>query len=157
LFLYSKGILDYEKSFTRTDKFDDLLESPQFETARARLGRIAQSEETSIDFTKREDNLFDKFIKIYPEWLPNSSFVVFRDHPLLVHKPHAYVERIQLSGLCYMHAPIVLQHYLVTMHSNSTVPMLDMAAYMRRFLSSRALQGRIWDDEGGVETLSSFC
>jgi hypothetical protein len=114
LFLYSKGILANEKSFIRKDKFNDLLESPKFEAERARLNRILQSEETSIDFTNSEDTLFAKFVKNNPEWLPNSSFVVFRDHPLLAKKPHAYVERIQLSGLCYMHAPVVLQHYLVS-------------------------------------------
>jgi hypothetical protein len=74
--------------------------------------------------------------------------VVFRDHHLLANKPHAYVERIQLSGLCYMHAPVVLQHYLVSMHSDVAVPMIDMAAYMRQFLSPAALENRIWKDHG---------
>jgi hypothetical protein len=44
---------------------------------------------------------------------------------------------------CYMHSPIVLQHYL---DSDSLVQMLDMVAYFRKFLSSAALEDRIWKD-----------
>jgi hypothetical protein len=83
------------------------------------------------------------------QWLPESSFVVFRYHPLFAQKPHAYVERIQPSGFCYMHAPVVLQHYLVSTHSDLPVSMLDMAVYLRKFLSSTALEDRISKDYGG--------
>jgi hypothetical protein len=96
-----------------------------------------------------EANLFDAFVAEHPEWGPGKSFVVFRDHELLKGKPHAYVERVQLSGLCYMHAPITLQHYLVAMSSNDAIPMLDMAEYLKKHMSAEALERRIWDDEGG--------
>lgn len=66
------------------------------------------------------------------------------------------------NGLCFMHAPIVLQHYLVQMNSAEAVPMLDMADYWRRHVSDdattpefmrrvsrHALYELIWKDNGG--------
>jgi hypothetical protein len=76
--------------------------------------------------------------------------VIFRDHEKLSGKPHALVERFQLSGgLCYMHARIVLQHYLVAMQRYDHVPMLDLALYLRRFMSSNDLKTYFWDNIGG--------
>jgi hypothetical protein len=48
-----------------------------------------------------------------------------------------------------MHAPVVLQHYLVCMNSKEHVPMLDMTAYLREIMDSKSLERHIWDDEGG--------
>ena len=75
--------------------------------------------------------------------------MVFRDHPKLKDKDHAYTERVQLSGLCYMHAPVVLQHYLVAMQNEVRMPSLDMALYMRRYPSADELENHIWDNIGG--------
>lgn len=63
-----------------------------------------------------ERSLFDALVAEHPEWGPEKSYVVFRDHDLLKDKP-PYVERVQPSGLCYMHAPVILQHYQVAMVS----------------------------------------
>jgi hypothetical protein len=79
---------------------------------------------------------------------PRTSYVVFRDHPDLAEK-NAFVERVQLSGLCYMHGPIVLQHYLVQMRRVEKVHMLDMAAFLRQRMSAQRLQSHIWDNAGG--------
>jgi hypothetical protein len=73
---------------------------------------------------------------------------VFRDHDKLRNKS-AFVERVQLSGLCYMHAPIVLQHYLVSMNTDEKVKMLDMGRYLREHMSGEALYLHIWNDFGG--------
>jgi hypothetical protein len=113
---------------------------------------IVENNEFSRDFSANSAssiNCFESFVKQHPEWNSPNSFVVFRDHPSLAHKKHSYVERFQSSGLCYMHAPVVLQHYLVTMNSDEHIPMLDMAAFMRRNMDSKALERHIWDDEGG--------
>ena len=116
--------------------------------ARERLSRIVVKGEVGKNFEKGA-SLFDDFVSKHPEWGPGKSFVVFRDHELLKNKPHAYVERVQLSGLCYMHAPIILQHYLVAMHSQTAVPMLDMAVYLKVHMAAEALEDRIWRDKGG--------
>jgi hypothetical protein len=62
-------------------------------------------------------------------------------------KAHYLVERVQ-SGLSYMYALVVLQHYLVTMQRNDHVPMLDMGLYLRQFMSTDGLIRHIWDNRG---------
>jgi hypothetical protein len=94
--------------------------------AKERLIRIVQDGEECYDFTEESENAFTKFVRKHPQWNSENSFVVFRDHPNLSSKKHSYVERFQKSGLCFMHASVVLQHYLVSMHSDQHVPILDI-------------------------------
>jgi hypothetical protein len=148
LFPYAKGILCDEGRITRTDKFKRLLDHPALVNSKQRLIRIVESKEDGKDFKIGSDTLFSAFTKDHNEW--TSGFVLFRDHPALFKKPHVYVERIQLNdGLCYMHAPVVLQHYLVAMNSSNPIPMLDMSEYMRQYLPTNALERYIWKYEGG--------
>jgi hypothetical protein len=92
---------------------------------------------------------FTAFTGKLPVWSDAAkSYVFFRDHPGLAGK-NAFVERVQLSGLCYMHGPIVLQHYLVQMHRDDKVHMLDMAVYLRQHVSAQRFQAHIWDNAGG--------
>ena len=77
------------------------------------------------------------------------SYVVFRDHHDLNSKPHALVERFQTSGLCYMHAPVVLQHSLVAMTNTEKIPMLDMVKYLRMYMPPKELHYHVWENQGG--------
>jgi hypothetical protein len=158
IFLYAKGIMRDEESVVRKKKFDNLLNPDgalvsdeartKLKSARERLRRIVVKGEVGKNFDEAA-SLFDAFVAKHPEWGPEKSFVVFRDHQLLKGKQHAYVERVQLSGLCYMHAPVILQHYLVSMHSHDAVPMLDMAVYLKKHMSAEALERHIWLNKGG--------
>jgi hypothetical protein len=160
LFLYAKGIKseiirdDRIRDFERILHAENILHVPlkikrNLIMAKERLIRIVQDGEESYDFTEESENAFTKFVRKHPEWNSENSFVVFRDHPNLSSKKHSYVERFQKSGLCFMHAPVVLQHYLVSMHSDQHMPMLDIAAYLRQFMDPIALEKHIWNDEGG--------
>ena len=158
VFLYAKGIMKDKSKAVRKEEFDNLLNPDgamvsdkvrkKLKLARERLRRIVVKGEVGKNFNE-EASLFDAFVTNHPEWGPGKSFVVFRDHELLKDKPHAYVERVQLSGLCYMHAPVILQHFLVAMFSDDAIPMLDMAIYLKKHISAKLLERRIWDDEGG--------
>jgi hypothetical protein len=159
LFLYAKGILFEKISLVRIAEYNNLLDPhasglanpfvEKLEKGRARLSRIVQAGEDSEDFQDGQQTMFETFIQAHGEWAPGNSFVVFRDHASLSGKAHALVERVQLSGLCYMHAPVVLQHYLVAMQRDDHVPMLDMGLYLRRFMNSDGLTRHIWDNRGG--------
>jgi len=158
VFLYAKGILREKTSVVRKAEFDDLLnpddamvsdeERQNLQSSRKRLRRIVETGEVGKDVNAKA-SYFDDFVSQHPKWGPATSFVVFRDHELLKDKKHAYAERVQLSGLCYMHAPVILQHYLVAMHSQDAVPMLDMAIYLRKHMSAEALYNHIWSNKGG--------
>jgi hypothetical protein len=79
-----------------------------------------------------------------------SSFVFHRDHHATKDKQHVLKERVQLSGLCYIHAPVILQHYLVSMHPEvSQAPTLDIPAYLRKHMHTQDLYNHIWYDSGG--------
>ena len=153
LFLYAKGILDTKSSLLRKSEFEDLLEGKTGDLRKAleRLKIIVDKRETTpIRGTIEPTTMFESFVQAHPEWKEGKDvFVIHRDHPDLRGKEHALVERLQLSGLCYMHAPIVLQHYLVAMTNSGIVPMLDMPKYLRSKLSAGSLYRHIWDDEGG--------
>lgn len=161
LFLYAKGILFDKLPIDRIRQFNALLDPNSSGTtslrmldklhkARARLYRIVCEDEESSDIAERL-SMFEAFTLVHSEWSSSdTSYVLFRDHPQLRGKPHALVERVQWSGLCYMHAPVVLQHYLVSMTSDGPIPMLDMALYIRQHMNSYLLTSYIWEDIGGM-------
>jgi hypothetical protein len=150
--LYAKGILAGKRSGFRIEEFDRLLNGDD-DDALERLKTIVEKGEVSPRKPKGEDSKdcthFDLFVKDHEEWAKENAHVVFRDRIDLKNKPHAQVERIQKSGLCYMHAGVVLQHYLVAMNSKDFVPMLNMAEYLKKYMSGDALYKHIWEDEGG--------
>lgn len=158
VFLYAKGIMEDKSKRNRKEEFDNLLYPDKADVseearlklrlARERLERIVSKGEEG-SFIDPKSNMFTDFVAEHPEWGPKTNFVVFRDHALLKDKPHVYVQRFQLSGLCFMHAPIALQHYLVAMHSTDRVPMLDMGFYLKRHMSAESLEDRIWRGRGG--------
>jgi hypothetical protein len=150
LFLYAKGILADRTSFFRKGTFDQLLNGDHVD-ALQRLKTIVEEGETVI--TRSVDDKFgtsfDRFVSKHKEWSKGKAHVVFRDRVDLDGKPHAHVERLQKSGLCYMHAGVVLQHYLVAMNREESVPMLNMAEYLKKYMSGESLYEQLWYDRGG--------
>lgn len=152
LFLYGKLVRKYMGSLGRKDDFNRLLNPNELsmEQARERLTRIVTTGETSPRrLTLDRAFFFGEFIQNHGEWEKSKDvFVLFRDHPKLQGKPHAHVERYQPSGLCYMHAPIVMQHYLVAMNTRDPTPMLNMIKYIRQHMSPENLYSHIWANKG---------
>ncbi len=65
---------------------------------------------------------FQQFYLKHPEWNDASkSFVFHRDHELLSNKTGVLEQRSQLSGLCYIHGPDMIQHYCVSMYSSKSM------------------------------------
>jgi hypothetical protein len=152
LFLYAKGILAEEESFFRKASFEGLFaaKTVKLQKALERLKTIVEKGETTpTRLTLEAASVFNVFANSHPEWNAENSFVVFRDHDNLQGKSHALVERFQKSGLCYMHACVVLQHYLVAMNNNDQVPMLNMAEYLKKYMPSDRLYQHIWNNKGG--------
>jgi hypothetical protein len=150
--LYAKGILAEEDSVIRKRSFQLLLDAttPQLKKALVRLKTIVEKGETTPTRLKMEaDSVFDDFVTKHKEWKEEDSFVVFRDHQNLKGKSHALVERFQKSGLCYMHACVVVQHYLVAMNNDEEVPMLNMAEYLKKYMPGDRLYQHIWNNRGG--------
>jgi len=159
LFLYAKIFNSDHSPRERIVIQEILTPSTVFlEKRRQRLSAIVESQEQSpatpsIGIHVVENpftSLFDAFVQTYPEWSSAmTSFVFHRDHESTKNKQHVLKERIIPSGLCYMHASTILQHYLVSMHPQvEHAPTLDIPSYLRKHMSSRSLYKHIWDDEG---------
>jgi len=170
LFLYAKGLFS---SFGRARRIRDLLTDPDAEKQRERLLRIVSTGETAREVTTDaagcQCGTFADFCKDkMPVWgSPETSWVgrynamprlladpvvsqvLFRDHEQLKDKDHAYTERVQHPALCFMHAPVVMQHYLVAMANDHRTPSLDMALFMRRYRSAAELEKHIMENLGG--------
>ncbi|KAI3641110.1 hypothetical protein MIR68_000840 [Amoeboaphelidium protococcarum] len=159
VFLYAKGIVKDLDPIDRKRSFDELLnptndlfsEIKQKYLARCkeRLSSIVLKCEGGKESIPKSENQFDRFVRLNPQWGAGKSFVSFRDDARYRDKPQVYAERVQLSGLCHMHAPVIMQHYLVALQSSERVEMLDMATYMKKYMSAEDLQQRIWQDQGG--------
>ena len=59
------------------------------------------------------------------------------------------VQRHQLSGLCYMHGPDALQHYIVSMATRRCAGMIDITRLIRRSFSAEQLRTHVFEDKGG--------
>ena len=57
-------------------------------------------------------------------------------------------QRAQRSGLCYMDAPAVVQHYLVALHQPN-VGMIDLTKFVLQCFSASELERHIFDNAGG--------
>ena len=88
---------------------------------------------------------FDHFVGEHPEWRAGASFVVFRDHPNL-HGVSMLIQREQIFGTCAIHAPVVLQHYLVALANKGTMPTVSIPRWIRKHAPSALLEGIIFGE-----------
>ena len=136
-----------------------------------RLRRIMQGdiaveilvvEGSEVDtFVKVENNFFqhyfDKFLFVQPAWNvadnPNNVVLFWNSYDKIYHKD-ILVIRKQMSGLCFMHAPVVLQHYLLCIHRIKIgqpldFKMVDIAAYIKDNWKGPDLETYLAFDHGG--------
>jgi hypothetical protein len=92
---------------------------------------------------------FVKFLHQNPAWNDEKeTFVFFRDHPCVTTKYGILIQRKQLSGNCFIHAPIVAHYYAMCMRYPEAKP-VDIRAYILRHLDSDHLGKMITRCGGG--------
>eukprot|EP00754_Rhynchopus_humris_P024135 Rhum_TRINITY_DN14868_c1_g1::Rhum_TRINITY_DN14868_c1_g1_i1::g.125171::m.125171 len=129
--------------------------------ARKRALRLLQGDivhsvgEDSGSHELMPDAVFEGFCREHPEWAdPSQSWGFFRDHAKVKalsdeDRLRVKVTRVQHSGLCYMHAPAVLQHYLVTLHSNGQHhEMLNVAKYIVQYFNAKRVYKHVVGPQG---------
>ena len=80
----------------------------------------------------------------------------FRDDPRVKGKD-VLVQRAQLSELCYIHGPDMLQHYLVSMNTKQPAGMIDISKLIHDNFDARQLEDHIFKDYGGSsETMLKY-
>jgi hypothetical protein len=158
-FLFDKKVLINDRS--RTFKFKSILnpknagvEQAKYEKAQNRLFQITNEYgDKSLDNLPDDVMSFEQFCEKVPEWKdPASSYVCFRDD---LSMKESLVQRVERSGLCYIHAPVVLQHYLVTKGKNSVekIGMINISTYIRDQFELNKLEKYIFENDGGSATI----
>jgi hypothetical protein len=123
-------------------EFKELLEADPttpYAAARWRLERILTTAgDVHGDKTPPAVESLASFLQARPIWRKHI-------HPSVLAYP---VQRVHRSGLCYMHAPVVVQHYLVSMRTKSDAGMIDVAAMIRDTWNGKDLTRHIFDAHG---------
>jgi len=146
VFLCTKGVFsdlpqrqNMEFSFLRSPSSAPLSSQKHYRNAQARLLRlITQPEENHTNILPSDVHTFTA--QEFPGY--NNDDVYFLKYP------GKLVQRHQLSGLCYMHAPAVVQHYKLDSTRNN-LPMIDLLQIVRDNFTSLELGKHIFNDEGG--------
>ncbi|KAJ3220442.1 hypothetical protein HDU81_011433 [Chytriomyces hyalinus] len=128
LFLYAKGILADKTAVVRKSMFHDLLHGTS-DISVAQLNRsktiVEVGEKSPTRSTLDPKSFFDSFAELHPEWAAGKDvFVAHRDHPKLLSKDHALVERFQKT---------------------ITIP----REFLKKKMSGPNLLAHIWDNRGG--------
>jgi hypothetical protein len=159
-FLMDKEVLSHETEATRDEKilfinYPDQSNNPAYyQACQQRLDRLLDKASDRVCETlPAKVQSFDFFLEKCLEWDNRAtSFVFHLDHPLVKDKSWVFVQRAQLSRLCYIHGPDLVQHYKVSMTSVVSVPMIDISKLIRDnfpsdqllFISSYLQQQRRW-------------
>jgi hypothetical protein len=122
---------------------------------RRRLARLLSANDTvltAVGHTSPEPRAtYEAFLVAHPLWArPGTDAhctLVFRLFPALL---DALVLRLQVSGLCFLHAPLVAAHYLCNMRVSVVRPgVLDITDFMRRHIGDGGTARYLFNDGGG--------
>ena len=135
-----------------------------------RLDKIMVGDDDSIDIERTDGDSFvvvnhgvsspnyflpqfSEFLKSYSDWRGDNAVLFWRRFEEKYHS-QILVTRKQMSGLCFMHAPIVLQHYLLSIYriahgQGLDFKMIDVAVFIRNHWKGKDLQSYIANDTGG--------
>jgi hypothetical protein len=86
------------------------------------------------------DVSFAAFLEQHAEWAAPApaAYVAFRDDACGIEQ---LVQRVQLHGNCAVHAPVVLQHYLVSRANKRPMPTVAIPDFLREHASKDVLSG----------------
>lgn len=152
LFLKAKGVLD--SSPFADQIFSFLRDPPQagpasgfYEAARQRLLKLISEEKIHSNSTP--PGLHAWSTTEFPGYNPSDVF--FLKHP------NSLNQGLQLTDLCYMYPPALIQHYSLV-HTHNSAPVIDLVNFIRNNFSTAELEHHIFDDTGtySVEFLRSI-
>ena len=119
----------------------------------SRAARLVNGDTTDGEGEFTLQDKFKEFTKKYPAWGDaKKSYVFWRDFPAVEHisADDLMVARVQESGLCYLLAPIVLQHYLVTCGSGGTEhQMINAGKFIAKEFTARQIFDHLTKEDGG--------
>ena len=163
-FVYVKNVFEFStvvpNTISRRLVISSLLRPPETPTqdfskfARTRLFRLFTPESDVVSKNSIPANVmsFAAFLRYHSAWGGPDSYIFLEDDSWKWRiLPR---QRVQESSLCYMHAPVVLQSYLISWNSRNAeifpeCEMLDIRRYILENFSPENLRDHIIRDEGG--------
>ena len=70
----------------------------------------------------------------------------FHQKPLIFFSGMMQEQRAQLNGLCYIHGSDMLQHYLVSMNTERSAPMINISKLIHQKFNAQQLEDHIFKD-----------
>jgi hypothetical protein len=122
---------------------------------RRRLARLLSADDTPLTATghisPEPRAAFESFLLAHPLWVrpgvDDQCTLVFREFPAVL---AALVLRLQVSGLCFLHAPLVAVHYLYNLRATAVrASVLDITDFMRRHIGDGGMAKYLFNDGGG--------
>eukprot|EP01088_Endostelium_zonatum_P000169 TRINITY_DN1028_c0_g1_i3.p1 TRINITY_DN1028_c0_g1~~TRINITY_DN1028_c0_g1_i3.p1 ORF type:complete len:378 (+),score=57.46 TRINITY_DN1028_c0_g1_i3:81-1214(+) len=139
----------YLEMINNADNLSPQTSRMKYKSAQGRLDRILAGRDKTNTELPLGVQSFQEFCQVEPKWIDKEqSFVFFRDHPKVVGK-ECLAQRSQLSGLCYLHGPDMMQHYLVAMNNAGPVGIIDLCAMIAENFTPEQLQNHICYNNGG--------
>lgn len=118
--------------------------------ARMRLARMLSHNDVPLagKSTTPPHEALNDFLRANPRWQKSDDncFLVFWHFSALM---AALILRVQLTGLCFLHAPIVALHYLLNMTGVVHRETLDITSFGRKHIGDGGTSRYIFSDSGG--------
>ena len=135
----------------------------QFSEAEERLKSIvARDGDITANEIPEDVQTFDQAMHTLQDWnqdIGSDEIHIFHLHDDKVQGRDLLVQRVQMSSLCYLQAPAVLSHYLVS-RNNFTDPstMINVALHVAGTFDGSALAEHIFGDkdDSSIELFSLF-
>jgi len=148
-FLKKKGVFDTLPEDERALKFShlcnpELIKEPEarttYEKAQQRLLTLVSTDE-EIHLTKVPDDVHLFSEEEFPGYVKENVY--------FLKNPKAKAQR-QNSGLCYMHAPAMLQHYKIceSLPGEKRPPMIDLLKFVKEHFTPGQLRQHLFEDRG---------
>jgi hypothetical protein len=124
-----------------------------FASAKTRLDSLlATSHDSALPSGNENADSLETFLNNTPGWTPDEEghpYIYYRDHVALANR-RVFSDRIQLSGLCYQHAPIQVARATLSRlrDTDGPEPAVDMTSLMRA-QDGEFLRQRLLYDFGG--------
>ena len=167
VFLLAKDVteLDAERGFKHvTMAASPVVSEPAFGEARFLAFFLTSASKFAVNFRDRVDRLLDDgdvethsdfaatldaFIAANPAWRnTTTSYISLLANPRL---RRAMISRVQITGLCFLHAPLVALHYAINMQSqelNSAT--VDITTALRHNFEDGILGSYLFADRGAI-------
>ena len=144
VFILAKDVLAKDTEAKRAETINSLLEpkDPRWFAHREYLDDLVhQPVETTFETTPEEWRSFEEFLAACSAWTGDDVYIYhLKKRVTLVQR------RLRIKGMCYISAPIMLQHYLVAIHQPD-VGMIDMRALILQHFDGEELRKNIFDHD----------